>query len=298
LRQALSLVRKALLHVDSRALIAHEDTVSFEPTALTTDAIVFGDLVSQADTGRLEEAIALYGGEFLDGFQVRAPEFERWVTTERERFRELAVQAMTRLLDHHLSTGAVEPGVRTAARLLATDPLQEHAHRILMELYYRQGRYAAALRQYQSCAGLLAKELGIEPDAATKALRREIVRRWNKPREATSGDDVAPTPLGDLESESPGVWPTLALPDKPSIAVLPFQNMSGDPEQDYFADGIVEEIITTLSRFRQLFVIARNSSFTYKCRAVDVKQVGRELGVRWLCKTDDGAQDHQRAQPE
>jgi adenylate cyclase len=76
--------------------------------------------------------------------------------------------------------------------------------------------------------------------------------------------------------------PILALPDRPSIAVLPFQNMSGDPEQDYFADGVVEEIITALSRFRQLFVIARNSSFTYKGRAIDVKQVGHELGVRYL----------------
>ena len=74
----------------------------------------------------------------------------------------------------------------------------------------------------------------------------------------------------------------LALPDKPSIAVLPFQNMSGDAEQDYFADGVVEEIITALSHFQQLFVIARNSSFTYKGRAADVKQVGRELGVRYV----------------
>jgi TolB-like protein len=74
----------------------------------------------------------------------------------------------------------------------------------------------------------------------------------------------------------------LALPDKPSIAVLPFNNMSGDPEQEYFADGMVEDIITDLSRFRNLFVIARNSSFTYKGRAVDVKQVGRELGVRYV----------------
>jgi TolB-like protein/class 3 adenylate cyclase len=74
----------------------------------------------------------------------------------------------------------------------------------------------------------------------------------------------------------------LPLPDKPSIAVLPFQNMSGDPEQDYFADGMVEDIITALSRFTALFVIARNSSFTYKGRAVDVKVVGRELGVRYV----------------
>ena len=74
----------------------------------------------------------------------------------------------------------------------------------------------------------------------------------------------------------------LTLPEKPSIAVLPFQNMSGDPEQEYFADGVVEDIITALSRFKSLFVIARNSSFTYKGRAVDVKQVGRELGVRYV----------------
>ena len=75
---------------------------------------------------------------------------------------------------------------------------------------------------------------------------------------------------------------SLPLPDKPSIAVLPFQNMSGDPEQEYFADGMVEEIITAPSRVRWLFVIARNSSFTYKGQAVDVKQVGRELGVRYV----------------
>src|SRR5215510_12784479 len=73
-----------------------------------------------------------------------------------------------------------------------------------------------------------------------------------------------------------------ALPDKPSMAVLPFQNMSDDPEQEYFADGIVEDIITALCRFRWLFVIARNSSFAYKGRAFDVKEIGRELGVRYL----------------
>jgi adenylate cyclase len=74
----------------------------------------------------------------------------------------------------------------------------------------------------------------------------------------------------------------LPLPDKPSIAVLPFQNMSGDPEQEYFTDGMVEDIITALSRIRWLFVIARNSSFVYKDRPVDVKQVGREFGVRYV----------------
>jgi TolB-like protein/DNA-binding winged helix-turn-helix (wHTH) protein len=81
---------------------------------------------------------------------------------------------------------------------------------------------------------------------------------------------------------SPGLTPELSLPDKPSVAVLPFANMSGNPEEDYFADGMAEEIITALSRCAWLFVIARNSSFTYKGKVVDVRHVGRELGVRYV----------------
>jgi adenylate cyclase len=85
-----------------------------------------------------------------------------------------------------------------------------------------------------------------------------------------------------IEEPLPASPRPLPLPDKPSIAVLPFPNMSGDPEQEYFADGIAEDIITALSRYPSLFVIARNSCFTYKGRAVDVKQVGRELGARYV----------------
>jgi TolB-like protein/Flp pilus assembly protein TadD len=92
------------------------------------------------------------------------------------------------------------------------------------------------------------------------------------------GTQSAPsTAICDVETR-----PGPVIPDKPSIAVLPFQNMSGDVEQEYFADGVVEEIITALSRFSGLFVIARNSSFTYKGRSVDIKQVGSELGVRYV----------------
>src|SRR5262249_55002983 len=88
------------------------------------------------------------------------------------------------------------------------------------------------------------------------------------------GTTAPPKPVPELQ--------VLPLPDKPSIAVLPFQNMSGDPEQEYFTDGMVEEIITALSRFKWLFVISRNSSFTFKGRAVDIKEVGRKLGVRYV----------------
>jgi adenylate cyclase len=101
----------------------------------------------------------------------------------------------------------------------------------------------------------------------------EPMRAWRLFVDAKSSAYLSP----DRSNEMP-----LPLPDKPSIAVLPFQNMSSDPEQEYFADGIVEDIITALSRYQSLFVIARNSSFTYKGQAVDVKRVGRELGVRYV----------------
>src|SRR5205823_1667350 len=91
-----------------------------------------------------------------------------------------------------------------------------------------------------------------------------------------SGSDRETDPLFRNEPTS------LVVPDKPSIAVLPFANMSTDPEQEFFADGIAEDVITALSRYPSLFVIARNSCFTYKGRAVDLKQVGRELGVRYV----------------
>ena len=99
------------------------------------------------------------------------------------------------------------------------------------------------------------------------------VREEQKPAPAQESN-------GAIAAEHPS--PVLTLPDRPSIAVLPFINMSGDPEQDYFADGMAEEIITALSRCSWLFVIARNSSFTYKGKAVDVRQIGRELGVRYV----------------
>jgi adenylate cyclase len=128
-----------------------------------------------------------------------------------------------------------------------------------------------AYRQVRGKVEISCDDLGLQ----TLKNIAEPMRAW---RVKPTGQSAA-----SIQRSSPASpAPVLALPDKPSIAVLPFQNMSGDPEQDYFADGMVEDIITALSRFRLLFVIARNSSFTYKGKPVDIKQVGRELGVRYV----------------
>ena len=136
-------------------------------------------------------------------------------------------------------------------------------------------------RVQEDAAGRL--DLAFE-DMGEQALKN-IARPVRVYRVRPEGPLPGPPPRageGSAGSARAGAAEPPPLPDKPSIAVLPFANMSGDPEQEYFADGMVEEIITALSRIRWLFVIARNSSFTYKGQAVDVKQVGRELGVRYV----------------
>jgi TolB-like protein/class 3 adenylate cyclase len=121
-------------------------------------------------------------------------------------------------------------------------------------------------------------------DLAVNDLGPTVLKNIAEPIKVYSLEVGARSPTTLLPQPEPATSAPaqLPLPDKPSIAVLPFQNMSGDPEQEYFADGMVEDIITGLSRIKWLFVIARNSSFVYKGKAVDVRQVGRELGVRYV----------------
>jgi adenylate cyclase len=120
-------------------------------------------------------------------------------------------------------------------------------------------------------------------DDAYRQVRGKLDANFQDAGEQELKNIARPVRVYKLSAGGQPTEPTmLTLPDKPSIAVLPFQNLSGDPEQDYFADGMVDDIITGLSRIKWLFVIARNTTFTYKGRAVDVKQVGRELGVRYV----------------
>jgi adenylate cyclase len=139
-----------------------------------------------------------------------------------------------------------------------------------MRLYAGKGERTLALKQYQACRDVLAAELGLDPEAETRELNEAI--RQEDP--ADSGRVEAPAEAEPKEA--------LSLPDNPSIAVLPFVNLSGDAEQEYFSDGITDDIITELSRYKSLFIIAHNSSFAYKGRAVNVGIIGRELGVEYV----------------
>ena len=139
---------------------------------------------------------------------------------------------------------------------------------MLMRLYAAAGQRAQALRQYEHCRDTLQRDLQAKPDAETERLYREIQRESTPPQTAPSTHAAS--------------GPPLPHPDRPSIAVLPFINMSGDPEQEYFSDGITEDIITELSRFHSLLVIARNSAFAFKGKSLKVQDIGRELGVGYV----------------
>jgi len=162
-------------------------------------------------------------------------------------------------------------------------PLTRSEFALLVVLARQPGRVLSRDQLLDAALGRPAEPYDRSVDVLVGRLRKKIEPDPKSPRFILTivgeGYKFAAKVLQAAEA-APG--PSLALPDKPSIAVLPFANLSGDPEQEYFADGMVEEIITALSRIRWLFVIARNSSFTYKGQATDVKQIGRELGVRYV----------------
>jgi DNA-binding SARP family transcriptional activator len=186
LRQALSLLRKALSPRHAYALAARSDTVEIKSGTFRVDAVEFGRRIAGADAAGLHDAVQLYQGHFLEGFDLRAPEFEGWVASVRQQLSEKVVDALNSLLSHHAGAGQVERGIAVAARIVALDPLQEQAHHALMQFYCRQGRHAAALAQYRLCSDVLAKELGVEPEAATTALYREIREHRSRPHDEAS----------------------------------------------------------------------------------------------------------------
>ena len=184
LRQALFVVRKALQDADAQALDQQADTLRLEPEHVDADVAAF-ELAAKAGTPEaLERAAGLYQGDLLAGLALDEAPFEEWLVSERERLRELALEVLARLLVHHRKGGSPDGAVQTALKLLTLDPLQEAVHRALMGLYADTGRRAAALRQYQHCVRVLQRELGIEPEAATKVLYQEILRQ--RPRRSVT----------------------------------------------------------------------------------------------------------------
>jgi DNA-binding SARP family transcriptional activator/predicted ATPase len=206
LRQSLFMLRKTL-GVGSPAVLIDGETVALNPASVDVDVVEFERQIADATPAALERGAALYRGELLEGLALHEAPFEEWLLAERERLRELALEALAKLLRHQRTTGATEAALQTALRLLALDRLQEPVHRAVMRLYVQLGRRASALRQYQICVGILRRELSVEPETTTKQLYQEILRQ----RPSHAGDVEGRATTHVVPAEAPAL-PEETLP--------------------------------------------------------------------------------------
>ncbi len=211
LRQALTSIRRALAGVD--VLRANAETVALDPAAVAVDALTFQQRVKAGTLEALEQATTLYQGDLLAGLALNEAPFEEWLLRERERLHELALGAFARILAQQRASGATEAAAQTALRLLVLDPLQEPVHRALMRLYTQLGRGDAALRQYQMCVAALERELHAEPEAETRALYQEILRRQSTPVDESASPEGAEADLAPPRSPRP----IAAAPETPLV---------------------------------------------------------------------------------
>lgn len=175
-RQALASLRRAVEQQAAPLLLTRGDTVALDARFVNVDVSDFEAALAGEDCESLASVARLYKGDFLADLGVNEPAFEEWRAAERERLQALALEALNRLLRRQLAADEMGPASQTAWRMLAIDPAQEPVHRTLMRLLLRQGRRAAALKQYQACVECLQRELGADPEEATRRLYREILR--------------------------------------------------------------------------------------------------------------------------
>jgi TolB-like protein/Tfp pilus assembly protein PilF len=258
LNNALMSIRRLGTKHGTKILESDRESVSLVNGVIDTDVSAFQELRAK----RPVCAAALYVGPFLDGLSIPDDAFEEWLVAARSEFQNKACETLRKAADEALEANDRRAAIAALRRTLELDPLLEDVHRQLMQLLNQTGDRTAALRQYEICADILQRELQIKPDSATKRVLAQI--------------KVAGGPL-----EAGSIYTETGLANRPSIAVLPFDNISGNPEHDYFADGMTEDITAELSRFRNLFVIDRRSSFAYRGLSVKVQDVAGDLGISY-----------------
>jgi TolB-like protein/DNA-binding SARP family transcriptional activator/Tfp pilus assembly protein PilF len=284
LRHALTTLRKAL---GEDLLQADRDQVWLNES-FSSDVSEFRPLAMSGDPDDLRRAIALYEDELLSGFSIPEKAFTDWLATERAELRDLVVAALMTLMERSQAEPCALDLISLARRAVALDPYREQAHRHLLRGLAMAGHRNEALMHYRHLERLLKEDLGIQPEAETRELldairsgtgsaaARPILRQYPAGSGAITDQstkaELARLPI-DAESSHE---------HRPSIAVLPFEDFGGEGATKRLAEGIVEDIITDLARFRNLDVIARNSTALYKGRNVDLRQVGRELNVRYV----------------
>ncbi|MBI2719436.1 MAG: hypothetical protein HY245_16265 [Rhizobiales bacterium] len=258
LRQSLTGLRRELGGTEAAILQTRDDTVALRPGAIAIDVADFLNLADSGEIAGLRRAASLYRGELLVDMAIHAPAFDDWLAGERQHLADRAILVLEKLSTMERGEARIE----VAKRLVGLDNLREASHRALMLAYLEAGENGLALKQYETCRKLLKDELGAEPATATRDLRQRLSQGAATPPPATSHDP--------------------ALDARPSIAVLPFADLSGDAAQDIFCEGLALNIVASLGRFHELFVIDRFSTLAYRGRPVTSAQAAGELAVRYI----------------
>ncbi len=268
LRQCLSSLRKAL---GEGVLVTDGADVGFDLTRVHIDVDeVLGGL------SLLEDAPACapsqyVRGPLLSGLTFGEDPADDFLRDARVRLQDAGQRLLLRCASQQARAGEDEALIETWWRLLKLSPACEEAHRGLMEVYARLGRRSEAVAQYQACEDALRRHLDAAPAPETVAL-------YDKLRAAAGAANVARV----AEAPRAPRAPTLPLPDKPSIAVMPFENLSADPARDYLCDGFTEDITTALSQFSSLCVMSRSATFALRDRGLTPREIGRQLGVHHI----------------
>ena len=271
LRWCLSKIRGLVDEPGRRRVLAHGDTLALDLEGCFVDAVALAQAAQEGfetlAPERLKALADLIAGDFLGTLEIdRNPAFEGWLVAQRRRFRDLHAA----LLEHLTQRLPGDEARIHLDRWLQLAPFDVLPHEALLNALAAQNRIREAEEHLSATARLFEAEgLDFAPLRAA----------WHAAR-ARPAAAPASRAIGVRDPSAPSM--ALSLPVKPSIAVLPFTSMSSDPEDESFADGLTEDLITDLSRNAGLFVIARNSVFVYKGKSVDVRQVSQELGVRYV----------------
>lgn len=254
LRQTLVALKRDLKALEISPLALEGDVVKLDSRCLEIDVVEFRRAEQSGDAAK---AAALYRGNLLEGCDFGDDGFEEWVRAERAALMARAIL----VLEKHVAELAGEAKAEAAKRLVSLDPLREASHRWLMKSYAEEGEIALARKQFDTCRALLERELGAAPSKVTTDLLATIFKEATLPK--------SPSP--------PQMEPVV----QPTLAVLPFANMSGESSQQYFSDGITQDIITELSRFHELQIHASPAAHSFSSHLHSVR-TGRELGVKYL----------------
>jgi DNA-binding SARP family transcriptional activator/Tfp pilus assembly protein PilF len=288
LRQTLYSLRKLLGPGGDEALSVAGDSVSLNPSAMRTDLAEFERLAGASEAEALAEAVRLYRGTLLEGFSIRDAGYMEWLDAERTRLQELAGAVHYRLAKHYKATGQYEDALAIARRLLELNPLREKAHRLIMRILAKSNDRAQALLQYQRCAELLHRELGVEPDFITIRTYEEIKASGEATEEDGEEEDAITAAVRQnppaANAATSGKVPTrrgFFAPDRPAVVVLPFTILGGGEEQEYFAQGITLDITTGLACWRWFPVIGASSSRSLSNAGSDATEIARHVEARY-----------------